>query len=165
MANRHGGVIAFGVMGIASGIIGSLANGLLLMMVVLARSRHTDLDPNTQTALASVNVGMLIAIAANVVTSLMVFASGIGVLTYKGWARVGYLVAAAITIVNRLLTFPLHFQHPATPAAGDTMVQLGYQIGNVSGDVLTLIFSGLVLWFFNRSAITSLFTHPVASSS
>lgn len=162
MTKRHGGVVTFGVLGIVSGVIGSLANGLLLIMLVLAKARNSGLDPNTQAALASVNAGMLAALTTNVVTSLMAFASGIGVLTYKPWARLGYLAAAAITIINRLLTFPMHFQH--SPITGDAMAQIGYQIGNVGGDIVTIVFSGLVLWFFNRSTITSLFTQPPTAS-
>ena len=165
MAKRHGGVVAFGVLGIISGAIGSLANGLLLLMLVLVKVRNPEMDPNTQAALGSVSAGMLAAIVVNVATSLTAFVSGIGVLTYKSWARVSYLVAAAITIINRLLTFPMHFQHPATPATGDAMAQIGYQIGNIGGDVGTIIFSGLVLWFFNRSTIKSLFTHASTTPS
>ena len=165
MAKRHGGVIAFGVLGIVSGIIGSIANGLLLLMLLVARSRTIEMDAHTQAVVASVNAGMLAALAVNVVTSALAFVPGIGIFTYTSWARLGYLAAVTLTIINRLVTFPMHFQQSATPNTGDTLAQLGYQIGNVGGDIGTIIFSGLVLWFFNRSTIKSLFTHASTTPS
>lgn len=165
MAKRHGGVVTFGVLGIIAGAVGSLANGLLLLMLLLAKSRSGEIDPGAQAALASVNAGMIAAIVANVITSVMVLVCGIGLFFYKSWARLGYLAAAAITILNRLLTFPLHFQPPATPDdGGDAMAQIGYQVGRIGGDIGTMIFSGVALWFFNRSTIKALFTRASTPS-
>lgn len=161
MAKRHGGVVTFGVLGIIAGAVGSLANGLLLLMLLLAKFRHGEIDSSAQATLASVSAGMMAAIAVNVITSVTVLASGIGLFFSKSWARLGYLAAAAITIINRLLTFPMHFQHPVSPETGNTMAQIGYQVGSIGGDIGTIIFSGVALWFFSRSTIKPFFTRSV----
>ena len=100
-------------------------------------------------------------------TGCLVLAAGIGVFFIKPWARACYLWAAAMTIANRLIVFPLHFTaHPAAGRQADALTQLASRIGGVMGDAGMILFNGVVIWFFSRPAITDVFapSRPQAAS-
>ena len=165
MAKRHGGIVTFGVLGIVFGFLGILYNGFFFVVLAGLKAMAPGSELATPEVMEAVSGPVLLSIAVSAVTGLMVFVAGIGVLTLKGWARVAYVIAAAITIVNRLLTFPMHFTQP--PMAGtetEPVQQAANQFLAMGSDLSVIAFNVLALWFFHRIAIKTFF-QPVAAPS
>jgi hypothetical protein len=164
MSQQSKGLKAFGILGILFGLIGLLYNGFLVAVVMILRSAQVEVDPAVIEALEAITPPIMLSMTVNALTGSMVLAAGIGVLRLKGWGRSVYLAAAVLTLVNRVLTFPMHFQQSA--AESEAVQQAANRAGAMFGDIVVIGFNALVLWYFTRPAVKAAFqTTPQETGS
>lgn len=147
MEKRHPGIVTFGIVGILIGTIGLLVNGLLVIDTLLRQSVEL------------VGVIVMLSLTANVVASVMMVTSGLGVFSLQTWARTGFVFAAAITIINHIIMFPMHFMQAAEMSNQAT----ANQISGIVGDIGVIIFNVLIICFFQSVSIKSLFSKQLVT--
>ena len=126
---RPTGLTVLGVLGILFGISGALANGALLIGIV------------SQPGL-NVSPAAIVSVGANILSSALILAAGIGIFVRQPWARPAYLAACGITVANRLLAFPMHFRSQPQDS-----VQATAQVAAMLGDIGNMIFCGFAIWY------------------
>ena len=139
MTRRHDGVIAFAIFGIVFGLIGLAVNTRTLLAVLHFKANPSALGESGQHVLNEFGIVAMSSIATNVVTGVLLIVAGIALFIGAGWGRTLYVTAAIITIVNRGLTFPLHFLDVGT--ATETVQQFGAHVGSVIGDLCVIAFN------------------------
>ncbi len=159
MAKRDGGVVTFGILGIIFGLIGLLYSGFLVIMIIALKANAATLDSAATESLKAVNSVMLLSLAISALTGLMVFVSGVGLFSARNWARQWYMIAAGISLINRLAVFPMHFSQSVTTkgTVADAVTRVANQVGGIIGDLAGIAFSLVILWFFSRANIKALF--------
>ena len=154
MAQRHGGIVTLGVLGIVFGLIGLFYNGFLVSWIVLMKQSSGQMDPATVETLKAFSKPVIASMGVNALTGLIMLVAGIGLCLLRSWARVGYGMASAMTVANRLLTFPMHFsQSAAQPGGPETAQAVGVRAGGIMGDFGVIFFNLFALWFLNRAVI------------
>ena len=153
MEKRHPGIVTFGILGMVIGTIGLLINGFLVIDKLL----NLFVGAQGLRSIELIGVIVVLALTANVVASIMMITSGIGVFSLQTWARIGFVCAATITIVNRIIVFPMHFMQTSEMGTQAT----ANQIAGIIGDVSVISFNILILWFFRSASIKALFKNAV----
>ncbi len=160
---RPGGVTALGVVGIVFGLVGGFLNGGLLAAILMVKSQPPPPSDDPQaammTALAQMGGVALLSIICNVVTALMIFVSGIAIFRLRSWARIGYIAACVVTLINRLLMFPMHLQAMSSA----TSAQMTAQVAGTIGDTVNMAFCVVAVWYLMQPHIATQFA-PASST-
>lgn len=166
MARRHKGLTAFGVLGIVFGVIGLVYHGFLVVAVLALRSMSLHLDLSAPDAARALSLPIVLSLAISTLTAALICAAGIGVLLAQGWGRLVYVAAAVLTMLNRLASVPLYFVLAAPVSTATEAAQRAVERASaVMGDVGTIAFNVIALWFFTRAATKARFDAAAEPSS
>ncbi|MFC1594341.1 hypothetical protein ACFL38_03345 [Candidatus Omnitrophota bacterium] len=139
---RSAGVLAFGIVCIVLGCIGLLG--------VLFTINQVQLNPP--------------GFAMSFVFTVMLLVSGCGIVRVQSWARKLILWYAAVTLITALTYSPWAVKKVA-PLTTEKLAELGLPISSeaigmflmIVNLVPTLIFAGIVFYFFTRPGVKAQF--------
>jgi len=145
---RPTAVTVFGILNCVFGGIGMMCApaGVLLIPLMEKQMQVTSGD----------KMWMLVSGIVGFIFSAWLLTMGIGLLMFKGWARMGSIVYACFYIPWILLTAILNFIDMSQQFASNPEAVPGY-IGGACGGILGLIYPVLLLIFMNTAKVKQAF--------
>jgi len=165
MPQKPTSVIVLSILGIlfsVMGVCGILAAAAVFSSAFQFAGRNEALEvlknDSTYVTFAAINL------AISIPMTLLLLAASIGSLTLSGWARIGMLIYACVTIITTLagtafnIAYAIPLQLSVIPQNSPqyTGATVGAWIGTCSG-VLALIYPAFVLYFYTRPHVVNAF--------
>ena len=145
---RPTAVTVFGILNCVFGGIGMMCAPASFLLIPLMEKQMQVTSGDKMWMLVSGVVGFIF--------SAWLLTMGIGLLMFKGWARMGSIVYACFYIPWILLTAILNFIDMSQQFASNPEAVPGY-IGGACGGILGLIYPVLLLIFMNTAKVKQAF--------
>ncbi len=158
---RPASVIVFGVLNIAFGILGLFSLPIVFHATLTGLNGQNPFFGDS----AVLRIWSIISLVLSPLTVIALFASGIGLLKMRAWARNLALIYAAVAIVTSLIGVVVTWQYITQPMleqfegddSGQAMGAKIGAIGSVVGGLLGMAYPVLLWFFMSRPRVLAAF--------